>query len=469
MPSDILSRALASACRSRGAARLSARSSARVSAARLTARVTIQATGAVLLGFLLALAACARPAPVDQPMAVSFLPAPGEFLTDGGDRLPAEALLARAQNATYVLIGEAHGQHCDHEAERRVLTLLAHGKQGLAVGLEMVPAKNSATLEDFVAGKIAPEDLEARLDWARTWGHPFPRYLPIFLALREWKLPAAGLNVPPEVIRRLSAAAMDNATANDPVAALSAEDQALLPRQIIAPAPEQLAFLREVMSEHAKGRNADDPKQIARFQLIQSVWDSAMAEAAVRLRQTTGKQVAVLAGTAHVEGGLGIARRIRVLDPGAEILLISPWRGDDFDPEDAQVRVYCPISFESRMGMVLEDRLSGEEAIVVVTQVRRGSRAEAAGLRPGDVVTRAGGYRMRSLTTLHFAGSDAYKNKSSLKLTISRGNACYTVDLGPLGQQSPQRQKPETTPETKPEAAAPGAPAALAAQPAAAK
>jgi len=113
--------------------------------------------------------------------------------------------------------------------------------------------------------------------------------------------------------------------------------------------------------------------------------------------------------------------------------------------------------------MVLEDRLSGEDAIVVVTQVRRGSRAEAAGLRPGDVVTRAGGYRMRSLTTLHMAGSDAYKNKSSLKLTVSRGNACYTVDLGPLGQQSPQRHKPET----KPEAAAPVAPPAT--QPTAAK
>jgi len=417
MPSEILSRALASARRSRGAARLTALLPS--------------------LALALLLAACARPAPLNQPMAVSFLPAPGDFLTDGGDRLSPEGFLERAQNATYVLIGEAHGQPCDHEAERRMLTLLAHGRQGLAVGLEMVPAKNSAVLQDFVAGRIAPEDLAARLDWPRTWGHPFPRYLPIFLTLREWKLPSAGLNVPPEVIRRLSAAAMDNATASDPVPSLSAEDQAQLPKRIIPPAPEQLAFLREVMSEHPQGRNAEDPKQIVRFQLIQSVWDSAMAEAAVRLRQTTGKQVAVLAGTAHVEGGLGIARRIRVLDPGAEILLISPWRGDDFDPEDAQVRVYCPISFESRMGMTLEDRPFGEESIVVVSQVRRGSRAEAAGLRPGDVVTRAGGYRMRSLTTLHVAGSDAYKNKSSLKLTISRGNACYTVDLGPLGKQGP--------------------------------
>lgn len=436
MPSPINSRALAAASRrGRGAALFAALCSGMA---------------------LLLLAACARPAPVDEPMAVSFLPAPGELLSAAGDRLSPEAFMKQSRGAAYVLIGESHGQPCDHEAERRLLTLLAHGSDGSgkgpAVGFEMVPAKNSAVLADFVAGKIRPEDLEARLDWGRTWGHPFGRYLPVFLAAREWKLPAAGLNVPPDVIRRLSAAAMDNATYEDPVASLSAEDRAWLPRQIIEPAPEQLAFLREVMSGHPAGRNVDDPRQTARFLLIQSVWDSAMAERAVALRAATGRQVAVFAGTAHVEGGLGIARRIKVLDPGAEILLVSPWRGDDLDPADAQVRVYCPMSFESRMGMVLENRLFGEDSLVVVAEVRRGSRAEAAGLRPGDLVEHAGGYRMNSLNALHLAGSDAFRGKKSLVLGIRRGKACYTVDLGPLGQQQGGQRPPAPQTAGQPQA-----------------
>jgi len=406
-------------------------------AARFTALLAVAA--------LLLLTACARPAP-DQPMTVNFLPAPGELLTAAGDRLSPEAFMAKARNAAYVLIGESHGQSCDHEAERQLLTLLAHnsagGGHGPAVGLEMVPAKNSAVLQDFVAGAIKSEELEARLDWGKTWGHPFARYLPVFLAMRDWKLPAAGLNVPPDVIRRLSTAAMDNATASDPVAALSAEDRALLPERIIEPAPEQLAFLREVMSGHPQGRNVEDSRQMARFLLIQSVWDSAMAEQAVALRTTAKRQVAVIAGTGHVDGGLGIARRIAVLDPGAEILLVSPWRGDDLDAKDAQVRVYCPLRFESRMGMVLEHRVFGEASRVLVAEVRRGSRAEAAGLRPGDVVTRAGGYRMDSLTALHLAGSDAFRAKRPLVLDIQRGQACYTVDLGPLGQQQSGQPQP---------------------------
>lgn len=397
------------------------------------------ATAVLLAACALAgLPGCARPAPTDAPMAVSFLPEPGELMTGAGDRLSPEGFLERGRAAAYVLVGESHGEMCDHQAQRRILTLLAHLGQGPAVGFEMVPAKNSAVLRDFASGAFPSSELEGRLDWAKTWGHPFKGYLPVFEEARRWSLPMAGLNVPPEVIRRLSAAAMDNATSTDtldgPVAALTPEDRALLPRRIIEPAPEQLAFLKEVMAGHPRGRDAADPRQLRRFLLIQSVWDTAMAEAAVALRRETGRQVLALAGAAHVEGGLGIARRIRVLDPGAEILLVSPWRGGELDPADAAVRVYCPLRFESRMGMVLERRTLGEDSQVLVREVRRGSRAEAAGLRPGDEVVRAGGHRMRSLNALHLAGSDAYRRKANLVLEVRRGRAWLTVDLGPLGQ-----------------------------------
>ncbi|MBU1230440.1 MAG: ChaN family lipoprotein [Proteobacteria bacterium] len=397
----------------------------------------------LLPALVLGLCACARPAPTQQPMPVSFLPAPGEFLSNAGDRLSPEALRARAASAAYVLVGESHGNACDHEAEARIITLLAHGETVPVVGLEMAPASLNPVLRAFSEGALAPEELEARLDWKTNWGHPFAKYLPVFQAIRRFRLPVYGLNVPPGVIRRLSAAAMQNATlgdpAGDPVASLSPEDRAQLPARIIPPAPEQEAFLREVMGSHprakARGGTADDPRQLARFQLIQSVWDSAMAEQAVGARRATGRPVVVLAGAAHVEGGLGIARRLRVLDPGAQVLLVSPWRGDALDKADAEVRVYCPESFESRMGMTLVSRPWGGAFEYVVGAVVRGSRAEGAGLRPGDVVERAGGYRMRSLNAMHLAGSDAFREKKSLVLVIRRGEEALSVDLGPLGRQ----------------------------------
>jgi uncharacterized iron-regulated protein len=414
-----------------------------------------------LLALLLpALGACARPAPTDQPMAVSFLPAPGELITAAGDRLPPEAFAGQAAQADYILIGESHANPCDHEAERRLVDLLAAAGP-LAVGLEMTPAANTPVLREFLDGRIAPEDLATRLDWERTWGHPFRFYLPVFTALRDGRIPAAGLNVPPEVIRRLSAAALDPATAADPVAALPEADRKLLPARVIPPAPEQLALLREVMDGHpgmpGQKKNAPaDPaaqaeakaleeRRFARFTLIQSVWDTAMAEAAVRLRAQSGRRVAVLAGTGHVDAGLGIARRLAVLDPGARVLLVSPWRGDDFDPADAAVRFYCPIGFESRLGMTIENRPSGGEAVMVVAEVKRGSRAESAGLRPGDVVERAGSYRMRTLMALHLAGSDAHRENAPLMLTVRRGAELLRVDLGRLSGGKPGSAAPAQT------------------------
>jgi hypothetical protein len=57
--------------------------------------------GALLL---LLLAACARPAPTGSPMAVSFLPQTGEFLSSAGDPVSPEDLRRRAAPFAYVLI-----------------------------------------------------------------------------------------------------------------------------------------------------------------------------------------------------------------------------------------------------------------------------------------------------------------------------------------------------------------------------
>jgi len=426
------------------------------------APATKSCRGAALsvLVLLVALAAgCARPAPTDAPMLISALPGPGGLLDERGDLLEPDAFTARAGEADYVLIGEGHLNPCDHAAERRLLALLADGGAKLAVGLEMVPATRTEALRGYLSGKTALDALPAALDWGKTWGYPFRAYAPIFELLRARGLPAAGLNVPPDVVRRLSAAAQDNAT--DPAAALSTGDRALLPARIIPPAPEQLDELREVMTMHRPSGPAGSDR-LERFAYIQSVWDSAMAEQAVRLRRETGRRVVVLAGDGHVEGGLGIARRLRVLDPGAKILLVAPWRGDAFDAEyqsaDGQVRYFCPVSFESRMGMVLEDnpRAPGVDPgkdddawRVLVRSVTRGSRAEAAGLRPGDVVERAGGYRMLSLSVLHLAGSDAYREKKPLVLVVRRGDARYSIDLGALGVSGPAAE-PSAKPAMEP-------------------
>jgi len=138
----------------------------------------------------------------------------------------------------------------------------------------------------------------------------------------------------------------------------------------------------------------------------------------------------VVAGSGHVENGWGIARRIHRFDPGAKVLLILPWRGGAFDGESGDAFFYCPDSYESRMGATLTDTGRGG---LLVERVARGSRADKAGLRPGDVLERASGVALDSLFDLHRAGFKVHEADEPLVFTVRRGCDTLTVDVGKLG------------------------------------
>jgi len=177
-----------------------------------------------------------------------------------------------------------------------------------------------------------------------------------------------------------------------------------------------------------QGRDASDPKQIERFFLVQSLWDTGMAEKAVELRQRSGHPVVILAGGGHVEHGWGIPRRLKVLDPEAKVMTIMPWRGDEFYPTAADSFFYCPASYESRMGMTIEMR----QGRAVISAVKRDRKGYEKGLRPGDIIAKAQGIPLTGLTALHMAGAKAHKEDKPLVFTIDRRGNRFDLDMGRL-------------------------------------
>lgn len=293
----------------------------------------------LLIGFVLLSGCAARQAEPSLEEPAFFLP--------GGATMSEAQIMERLRRADFILAGERHNSERDHKIQARLLELAARGGRPPVVGLEMLPRdRYDADLDDFIHERLCLEILPTALGWESEWGYAFELYAPIFAALRDWQLPAYGLNIDNDLRKKASRLGM---------AGLSAAQRSRLPAAVVLPPPAQREMLAGIFAMHAgmRGRrpSGDPPsievavpgkgqgrerqvlmqlslkKPFERFVLIQSLWDTVMAEQALKLHRQSGRPVLILAGSAHVAHGHGIAHRLRLFAPGARILSIMPFSG----------------------------------------------------------------------------------------------------------------------------------------------
>lgn len=352
-------------------------------------------------------------------------PAAGTFLSQSGRPVSDAEVAGLVSTMDFLLLGEGHTNPCDHAAQARLLEILLHADIRFSLGLEMLPVTAQPALDQFNTRTLPLADLAQATNWTDRWGYPFSLYAPIFALAEQHAIPVAGLNIPRPVLT-----AFRDAKGKD----LPERDKALLPQHIIAPCAQQQAALREQARMHRmmrESQSADIPPmttthQEKNFFLVQSLWDSMLAEQALKWRKIWNLPVVVLAGAGHVEHGWGMEYRIRMLDPTARCLSILPIRDHDdlltqSDPArrcqpGATLFFFCRAHQKSRLGMVLVFE-EGQARTLAVTQ---DSAAEKAGLLPGDILLRAGQRGITALTDLHFAAMDARREKQPLELTVRR-------------------------------------------------
>jgi uncharacterized iron-regulated protein len=391
----------------------------------------------LLLPLLLAvLAGCAKPTAVTPPWTS---PPSGAFLAADGSTLSDGAVADLARSAGFTLVGESHTNLCDHAVQARLIETLAGNGFRFVIGLEMLPVTAQPVLDRFNARELGPRELEEAVGWKELWGYPYAQYRPIFELAKRYDLPVAALNIP----RRVLTTFRDKGEEG-----LTDEDRSAMPARIIPVSPAQKASLEEQVGLHQSMRAAakdskngrdDAPDMDAmteRFFLVQSLWDSMMAEQALAWREKLDMPVLILTGSGHVEHGWGIEYRLRTLDPGASTLAVMPVRdGEDFALQaDASLRplpggetvfFHCAAQHRSRLGM----NILFEEDGMRVESVEPGSRAEQAGLRAGDVLVSAGERPLKEATDLHFAAMAAARSDEPLRLTVRRGAETLNLDL----------------------------------------
>ena len=133
------------------------------------------------------------------PQRVIADPEQSGRLTDlaTGKTAIADDVAKAADGKLFVFLGEEHATEPDQLMHAEIIQALVRRGRHVVVGLEMYQRPKQPILDQWPAGQIEEAEFLKQSDWKGQWGYDFAFYRPVFDAVRRYKLPLVGLNVPP--------------------------------------------------------------------------------------------------------------------------------------------------------------------------------------------------------------------------------------------------------------------------------
>jgi len=230
-----------------------------------------------------------------------------------GERIEFETMLDRLAEADAVFLGETHIDETTHRVELATYAGLRDRRDGRVVlAMEMFERDVQPTLDAYLRGEI---DEPAFLAKARPWSNYRTAYRPMIELAKASGAPVVASNFPSTLRRKLG---------TDGIDALSPEERALAPAELLANTPAYWRRVDNAVRGHAAMMGpapaADDP----RLNSVQSLWDNSMGEAcALALRNHRGSSVLHVNGGFHSEYWDGTARQFQLREPGARIATVA--------------------------------------------------------------------------------------------------------------------------------------------------
>ncbi|QXE93006.1 ChaN family lipoprotein [Geomonas subterranea] len=214
----------------------------------------------------------------------------GQTITRVSDRqtVTLQQVITKAEAADLVLIGEVHDATRHHDLQLEVIRELRARKLPLAIGVEVMQSDCQKELDAFIAGTMS--EAEFRPVFARNWSYDWSLYRDIFMFARENRIPMIGLNVPKELVIKVSRSGY---------ASLTPEERKNLPEGTSCDLNNpHTDFLKqsfgEIFKHNAKGR------VFQYFCEAQTLRNSGMAMSVSRyLKRAPKTKIVVLAGVWH--------------------------------------------------------------------------------------------------------------------------------------------------------------------------
>jgi uncharacterized iron-regulated protein len=352
---------------------------------------------------LLVAAMCLTPVhAASAPEAAACVPV-GEWIRlDAAFPAPAPPaqFLAHLSRRKAVLLGESHDSAEHHRWQLHTISGLHALNPDMVLAFEMFPRRLQSVLDDWTAGQLTEAEFLRRSEWSKVWGHDAQLYLPIFHFARMHRVPMVALNVERSLVRQVGERGWAAVPAD---AREDVSDPAPPSRRYV----ESLyaSWLEHLPPDHAARRRAPTETdyrvpEFVHFVESMQVWDRAMAERiAARARSAHGPLVVAIMGSGHLRDGFGVPYQLASLGV-QDVAVLLPWDREDSCSEltpglaDAVFGVdaskTAPPPERPRLGILLEQAEQG----VAVREVVKGSIAEQAGIRSGDIIEAIAGRKV---------------------------------------------------------------------------
>lgn len=327
-----------------------------------------------------------------QPAAETCVPV-ASWVIPGKGPTSLQQVIASAVNQSVVLLGESHTSREHHRWQLHMLAAIHAKRPDMMIGFEMFPRRVQAVLDRWVAGELTESEFLSQSEWQTVWGTDASLYLPIFHFARMYRISMLALNIDTKLRRMVTEKGFDGVP----------ENQREGVTRPAPPSPAYLEFLLPIYAQHDRPKQKTDKPtrydpDFLRFVVGQQLWDRAMAQAlhaALDAEHSVKKPLLVgIMGSGHILHGYGVPHQLKDLGV-KDILSLLPW--DTNRPCKRLVAGYADAVFglepfmpeaapalRQRLGIRYE--FSKEAGGARVIQIEKGSIAEIAGLRAGDVI-----------------------------------------------------------------------------------
>jgi uncharacterized iron-regulated protein len=350
--------------------------------------------------------------------------------TAKGEVVTPPEFARRLADVRVLFIGEDHTNGEFHRVQLRAIEALQAAGRKVIIGLEMFPWTSNPALDDWSAGKLTEQQFLEQGKWYETWSHNWGHYREIFGFAREHHLRMVGINAPRDVVRAVRAKGLES---------LDAEARKHMPPAIDTTSAEHRELVRSYFETDDLLHSQMTPEQIEGMYLAQVTWDSAMgwnAGQALSAKPDPKEIVVVLIGSGHAAYGLGSQRQLAPNFKGGIASLIPVTvRKDDGTLVPTVVASYAnfvwgvPWTQQPTLpvlGVSLAGKIGKEPTKII--QIDKGSTAEQAGLKLGDVLRELDGAKLDGTPSLQRKTGD-YRWGDAAKLLIERDGQPQTLDI----------------------------------------